>query len=608
MSFNEDVAARFEQMAALLELVGENKFRVNAHAKAARVVEDHATDLRAAAEAGDVAALTALDGVGKGTAEKIIEFARTGVMEEHVALLARVPAGVITMMRVPGVGPKTAKAIWETLGVTDLAGLKAAVESGAILTVPRMGEKAAAKIRENLSLAESAGKRLHLGVASLLAERIVAVVRAVPGVARAEAAGSLRRGAETVGDIDVLAVAEGAGASAAVHEAFRTMPGVVSVVTSGESKTSVRVQVPDVSGRWKGFAPDEGETVQADLRVVPAASFGAALMYFTGSKAHNVKMRERALARGLTLNEYGLFPEDTSTAESPQKRGVAAVAGRDEAEVFCALGLGWVPPEAREDRGEFSAYAEEKTPPRLVEVADIKAELHAHTTDSDGRQTLAELVQRAKGRGFHTIAVTDHSASSAQAGGLTVERLREQRRAIEAHRRVVGQSIRVLCGSEVDILSDGRLDYEDDVLASLDVVVASPHTALDQEPAKATARLLKAIENPFVHVLGHPSGRIIARRKGLEPAWNEIFAAAAEHNVALEINAHWLRLDLRDTLVAAALAAGCLIAIDCDVHAADDFDNLRYGVATGRRGGLTAERCVNCWEGERLWGWLRGKR
>jgi DNA polymerase (family 10) len=348
--------------------------------------------------------------------------------------------------------------------------------------------------------------------------------------------------------------------------------------------------------------------VQVDLRVVPAESWGAALMYFTGSKEHNVKLRERALKKGWTLTAYGLYPFDKETDEGkapPHERGVKPIAGKTEEEVYAKFGLPWMPPEMREDRGELELKPGGLPP--LVEIADIKAELHAHTTASDGSLSIEELVAEAKGRGFHTIAVTDHSQSSAIAGGLKPDRLREHIKAVKAVAKK-SKGIRVFTGSEVDILADGRLDYDDELLAELDVVVASPHGQLSQEPEAATARLVKAVSHPLVHILGHPTGRMVMRRTGLSPDIGAVIAAAKKNNVALEINAHWHRLDLRDTHVRAAVDAGCLISINCDDHYAEDFDNLKYGVMTGKRGWLPRELCVNCWPAERLHEWIRGKR
>jgi len=327
------------------------------------------------------------------------------------------------------------------------------------------------------------------------------------------------------------------------------------------------------------------------------------LMYFTGSKEHNVRLRERAIKMGMTLNEYGLFEDDGSDETPPQSRGIDPVASETEEATYAALDLPFIPPTMREDRGELSL-----TEPRpVIQLADIKAELHSHTTASDGKMSIEESAQIAKDRGFHTLAITDHSQSSAVAGGLKPDRLREHIKEIRAaNERIEG--ITLLAGSEVDILVDGSLDYDDDLLHELSVVVASPHAGLRAKPKQATKRLLKAIAHPMVHIIGHPTGRLIERREGLEPDMNELIAAAVEHNVALEINSHWMRLDLRDTHVRAAVEAGALISINCDDHHPSDYDNLIFGVQTAQRGWLTPEQCINTWDADRLLEWLRTKR
>lgn len=600
MSFNSDVARLLDEIAAMLELLEENPFKVNAHARAARVIEGCSRDLREAS--ADRGALLEIEGIGPKIADKIIEFARTGAISEHEELCAKVPPGLRALLAIPGLGPKTVRMLWRERDVRDLGALKRIIEDGSILELPRMGKKAVEKIAAAIRFAEQDTGRLHLGVAMPVALWIVEHMRRVEGVGDAAFAGSLRRGKETIGDIDILVCSSDPPGAA---RAFVEMPGVVSVLAAGERKCSVRFALEADLGRWeaegKSGDVEHRPSVQVDLRVLEEGSWGAALMYFTGSKEHNVRLRERALKKGFTLNEYGLFPEDKEPTP-PQQRGVRPVAGKSEEDVYRRLGLPYIPPEVREDRGELALTE----PPRLIELGDIRAELHAHTTESDGGMSLAELVAGAKARGFHTIAVTDHSKSSAVAGGLDVRRLRAQRDAIE-EARASTKGITILHGSEVDILSDGRLDFDDETLAWLDVVVASPHAALGQEPATATKRLLRAIENPHVNILGHPTGRLINKRPGLEPAMDEIIAAAKAHDVALEINAHWLRLDLRDTHVRAAVEAGCLIAIDCDVHHPSDFDNLVYGVLTGRRGWLPPEQCVNTWPPKKLHDWLRAK-
>ncbi len=596
MGFNADLHAQLEQMATLLELTGANKFRVNAFARAARAVESQSKDLSKL----DDKELIAIDGIGKGIASVIRELAGSGKVAELEELRKEVPAGLADVLDIQGLGPKTVRLMWQDLGITDREGLKKAIDDGSILTLPRMGEKTVENIKQALTFASKSNDRLALGIAAPIADALVERMKDVKGVKQCAFAGSLRRGRDTIGDIDILVSTTNPKEAA---KAFCESDDVLQVIARGESKCSVRIAVSGKAGRWKpdGKAPP---TVGADLKIVPDASFGAALMYFSGSKEHNVRLRERALKKGMTLNEYGLFPEDKSTTESPQSRGIKAIASKTEEAVYTKLGLPFIPPEIREDAGELDL---EETP-GLIELADIKSDLHAHTTASDGVMSLYELVQCAIDRGFHTIAVTDHSKSSVQAGGLSVERLRAQRDEIEKARKHFGKKITILAGSEVDILADGSLDYDDEILAWLDIVVASPHAALSQDTKAATKRLLKAIEHPNVNIIGHPTGRLINRRKGLEPAMDEIIAAAIEYDTALEINAHWMRLDLRDTHVRAAVEAGCKIAIDCDDHAPEDFDNLRYGIATARRGWLAPEQCVNAWTAKKLHNWLSKKR
>ncbi len=586
MATNDDIAALFEEISQLLEITGADKFRVNAHARAARVIGDEQRDLATLAlEPDGRARLIAIEGIGAKTADKIIEFATTGAIHEHDELAAAVPPGLLQLLGVPGLGPKTVKALWESLDVKSIADLKRVIADGTILTLPRMGEKTVKNISEALEFAEKSGSRTPLGLAMPIAEAIVERLAKVKGVERVQFAGSLRRGKDTIGDIDII-VASDDGEHA--RAAFTSLPGVTKVVTSGQTKSSV-------------WLDTHGRTLQADLRIVPPASFGAALMYFTGSKEHNIRLRERALKQKLTLNEYGLYPLDSDDTP-PQQRGITPKASKTEESIYKALGLPWLPPELREDQPLSDA-----SPPALIEIADIRAELHAHTTASDGRMSIIELAELAKSKGFHTLAVTDHSQSSVIANGLKPDRLREHIAAIRSAAKAV-KGITILAGSEVDILPDGRLDYDDELLAELDLVVASPHSSLKQDRATATRRLLAAIEHPLVHIIGHPTGRLIGRREGFDPDIPALAHAAAKHDVALEINANWMRLDLRDTHVASAVEAGALIAINCDTHAAGDADMLRYGVIIARRGGLTPERCINTWPASKLHGWLRRKR
>ena len=581
MSSNRELATRFQEAAAILEITGANAFRVNAVTKVARILEDLPTEIAPLAE--DLKGLQAIDGIGKSSAEKIKQFVETGTIEEFDTLRDSIPPGLIQVLEVPGLGPKTVKVLWEKGGVVDVASLKSKIESGELENIPRMGKKTLANILDAIEFSERSQGRMRLGDALPLAEALVARLSNARGVTRIAYAGSLRRGRETIGDIDILVASS---APESPTRALTEMPGVEKVLLSGDTKTSVRL--------------DAG--VQVDLRIVEESNFGAALLYFTGSKEHNVMLREIAIAKSMRLNEYGLFPDDGET-EPPQTRGIEPVAADTEQAIYEALEVGYLPPELRENRSASDWAA----PEDLVTTRSIKAELHCHTNASDGVMTLDALIQQARKRGFHTLAVTDHSKSSVQANGLSVERLLEHIEAIhEANERF--DDITVLAGSEVDILADGRLDYDDEILQRLDWVVASPHSSLRQDPKKATERLLMAIEHPMVHVIGHPTGRLINEREGLAPDMATLVAAAKAHDTALELNANPWRLDLRDRHVRLAAEAGTLVTIDTDAHKPADFELLKFGILTGRRGGLTQALCPNCWEAERLHGWIRSKR
>ncbi|MEM7350706.1 MAG: DNA polymerase/3'-5' exonuclease PolX [Acidobacteriota bacterium] len=586
MSTNQDVAEIFRQIATALELLEANRFRINGYNRVSRVVKDLSEDVASLVKEHPPSAvqrLTAFDGIGKGSAEKIVEYVETGQCEEHQQLLAKVPEGLFEILQIPGVGPKAAKAMWQELGIESLADLKARLDSPELARMPRMGVKTIDNIKKAIDFAERTRDRIPLGVARPIALRLREELRQVAGVRRLDFAGSLRRGRETIGDLDFLASCDD---PEALRQRFVTLPEVTQVLAQGETKSSVRLE----SGRV---------ALQADLRIVPDEVYGAALMYFTGSKEHNVRLREIAIRQNRRLNEYGLYE---GTDERPQDRGAEPVAAATEEAIYQALGLPWIAPELREDRGELDGE-----PPRLIEIDTIRAELHAHTVASDGKLTIEELADCARRRGFHTLAVTDHSRSSVIAGGLDPEQLLEHIEAVHAaDSKVAG--IKLLAGSEVDILGDGQLDYDDELLARLDVVVASPHASLRQDPAAATARLLRAIHHPLVHIIGHPTGRVVNRREGLSPDMKALFAAAAETDTALELNANWRRLDLRDSHLRGALAQGCKIAIDTDAHRERDFDNLIYGILTARRAGLEAESCINSWPAEKLHGWLASKR
>jgi DNA polymerase (family 10) len=572
---NQEIAAIFEQMADLLDLLGENPFRGNSYRRAARALQELQDDVGNIAAAGK---LEEVDGIGKGTAEKIQQYLASGKIAQYEELLAQIPPGVPKMLAIPHLGPKTLAKLWKDAGITSTEDLKAALEKSPerITAIAGMGDKKVQQLRESLAFMDKSGGRILLGEADEMAQRLVSAVSASEGAGRVMAAGSLRRGRETVGDIDLLCEAP-ASAAAGIIESFAAASDVARVDAKGSTKGSVILSAG----------------VQADLRVVEKKSFGAALAYFTGSKEHNVRLRELAVKMGLKLNEYGLF------------KGEKPVAGEDEAGIYAALGLAYVPPELREDRGEVEA-AGENAMPKLLELDDIRGDLHMHTIASDGANTIEEMIRACRDLGYRYMAISDHSRGQVQANGLDEKRLAKH---VAEIRRVAKQfkDITVLCSIEVDIHKDGSLDFEYDVLAELDFVTASAHSALSMGREEATARLIRAIEHPRVHCIGHPSGRLINQRPGMELDVGKIARAAAANNVALEINAHPSRLDLRDVHVREAIAHGAKVLINTDAHSIANLALMKYGVTTARRGWATAEDVLNAWPPAKLKKWIQAK-
>lgn len=575
---NEHLAALFQQMADIQQILGEDVFRVNSNARVARSLAD--LTIEVASVGSDVRRLSELPGIGKHSAQRIAEYLTTGHIADLDHLQAQIPPGLLELLTIPGLGPKKVALLWKHAGITCLADLKAKAAGEELCELPGMGKKSVENLRKNLAFAEASGSRMRLGDALPLALTLAEQLRTQPGVIRVEYAGSVRRGRETVGDIDLLAAAPAASASS-LFEFFQKLPGVTAVLAAGETKCSVRML----------------DRVQVDLRLVEPKQFGAALLYFTGSKEHNVRLRERAIRQGLRLNEYALTRSDTQDI----------VASETEHDIYRALGLDWIPPELREDRGELDLAASHKLP-RLIEPRDILAELHSHTTASDGVWTIEQIAETCIARGYKMLAITDHSRSQFQARGLDAARLEQHIRDIRKVAERYKGELMLLAGSEVDILSDGSLDYPDSLLAELDIVVASPHAALSQEPAAATDRLLRAIDNPYVTILGHPTGRLVGRREGLSPDMGKIIAAAKQRGIALEINANSHRLDLRDQHARAALESGVKLAIDTDAHGPADLDQLLFGILTARRAGATAADVINCMQPEALKQWIRSTR
>lgn len=571
---NRELANTFTLIADLLEIKGEIVYKTLAYRKAADSLLSLGRDAKEYWKEGK---LQDIPGVGKAIAEKIDELLRTGELEFLQKLEAEIPPGLADWLQVPGLGPKKIALIWKELGITKLTDLEKAAREGKLRDLPGMGEKSEAQIIAGIeSLARRSG-RIPLGRAWPLAQEIIGALKEVEGVVAAEPAGSLRRMRSTVGDLDILVAAKG---SAPVMEAFTSLPNVMRVLGKGETKSSIEFN----------------DGVRAQLWVLSPEKFGTALVYATGSKDHNVRLRELALDKGLSLSEHFLTKTD----------GSGEITCATEEEVYAALGLPWIPPELREDRGEVQAAQAGKLPD-LIELEDIHADLQVHSTWSDGKLSMLEMAKAEAKRGMKVVAFTDHSVSLGVTGGLSMERHAEQQKEIEAAQKELGDTIRILHASEVEIKADGSLDYPDEFLASLDLVVASLHTGLRQPREKVTQRTINAIQNPHVDIIGHPTGRLIPEREPADLDMDAVLAAAAESGVALEINAHPARLDLDDVYARRAKELGIPISINTDAHSEGDLDLLFYGVATARRAWLTAEDVINTWPKEKLLKWLKNR-
>jgi len=578
---NQEVARIFATMADILAIQGENPYRINAYRRAAENIAALGQPLETLWREG---ALDTIPSIGETLAGKIDELLRTGHLAAYEKLRAQVPAGVVEMLQVPEVGPRRAALFWKELGLTSIDELEAAARAGRLAGLSGMGAKSEQKVLAGIEALKRRSGRLPLGVAWQLAQAMLEALRAVPSVVQAAPAGSLRRMRETVGDIDLLVAPKRAPSPAAaqrdaerIMERFCALPQVAEVLLSGPTKTSVRTH----------------EGLQVDLRVLELARWGTALQYFTGSQAHNVHLRGLALERGLSLSEYALRHSDGSE-----------LLCATEEEVYAALGLPLIAPELREDRGEIEAALEGRLP-ELVEERNLQGDLHVHSTWSDGRDGLLEIARAAQERRLKYLLVADHSQSLGIANGLSVARLREQRAEIEALNAQLAGKFRLLAGSEVEIRADGSLDFPDEVLAELDMVVASLHSGQRQARETVTARMLTAIHNPHVDIIAHPTGREIEQREGANLDLEAVFRAAAETGTVLEVNARPERLDLNDAHVRRALELGVKLAISSDAHSSADFDWLPLGVATARRGWEGPADVVNTWPVERLLEWVQ---
>jgi DNA polymerase (family 10) len=575
-SKNLEIARVFDEIADLLDLTGQNKFRVNAYRNAARSLRDLTADVAQIAEQDK---LTGLPNIGAGMAEHIKEYLDSGKIGRREELLKEVPATLVQLLEIPGLGPKKVMAAHKQLGVKTMDDLKRVLDSGELANLPGMGEKTAERIRQGMAFIEKASQRVPLGAAKPVAQALAEQVAKFPGVQRVEPAGSMRRGLETVGDVDILCIAP-AGSDAV--DRFTGLSEVERVLAAGDTKGSVVVRT----------AADRD--LQVDLRVVPAESFGAALCYFTGSKQHNIHLREMAIKKGWKLSEYGLFQDDKM------------IAGKTEEQVYKKFGLPWIPPEMREDAGEIEAAGRRKLP-KLVELKQIRGDLHVHTNASDGHNTIEEMARAAKDMGYAYLAISDHSKSSVVANGLSIDRMWKHIEEIrKVAKKIKGLDLLVSC--EVDVLANGSLDYPDDLLAECDFVTASLHTGFQQPREVATKRVLAAIENPYVSAIGHLTGRLIGKREPIDLDVSEIIKAAARTNTALEINAHWERLDLKDQHVRMAVDAGAMLVINTDAHSTADLALMDYGVTTARRGWAEAKDVLNTLTPGALRSWIDKKR
>ena len=571
---NAEIAAQFNEIGDYLEVKGENPFRVRAYRRAAQAVEGHPEDIASVAGRGG---LLDIPGIGKDLAAKIQEYLERGAIEYLGELRQEIPPGVIEMMGIHGLGPKTAKLLFDQIGVDSVEKLEELAKAHRLAGLPGIKAKTEENILKGIAVWRGGRERMPLGSALTLAEAILETLCGLKETDQIATAGSLRRMKETVKDIDILATSK---RPARIMEVFVGLPSVAEVLAHGETKSSVRLR----------------ENIQVDLRVVDPDCFGAALQYFTGSKQHNIRVRELAQRKGLRVSEYGVVDEKTGRR----------LAGTTEEDVYRAVGLPFISPELREDAGEIEAALEDRLP-SLVELAHIRGDLQLHTTWSDGAHSLADLAAGVQAKGYQYMAVTDHSKSATVAGGMdearTVQMIAEVR---SLNRRLKG--FRVLAGCEVDIRGDGSLDFPDEVLAQLDLVQVSIHSRFKMSREDMTARIVRAVSHPFVHILGHPTGRLIGERAAYEMDMEAVLQAAKAAGIAVEINASPSRLDLNDLHARRAKDLGIPITISTDAHALPHLDFMRYGVAVARRAWLTPRDILNTLPIRQLTSWLEQRR
>jgi DNA polymerase (family X) len=563
---NRSIAQLLGETADLLEIAAGDPFRIRSYRRAAEAVENSTEQLSSLI--GDPARLLAIQGIGKGMAANILEIETRGSLKLRDELLTKYRPTMLELLKLPGMGPKTVALLWEALGVSDIDQLQAAIEGGKLASLPRFGQKLIDKLTRGIAEYRKNSGRFLLNDAQATSERITLYLQQFAGITEVMPAGSLRRGRETVGDLDLLVTGPACEQDvvAAAVDYVAAFPPIAELLAKGQNKVSFRLR----SG------------LQVDVRLLPQASYGAALQYFTGSKMHNVSLRQRALKRGYTLSEYALSRLDNGEV----------VAAASEEEIYRALGLDWIPAELRENQGELEAAAEHRLP-RLIETSDLRGDVHMHTHATDGRNSIEEMAEAAIARGYEYIAITDHSKNLAMVNGLDDQRaLQHLQRIREVDERMQGK-IRVLTGIEVDILADGEIDLSNEVLAQMDVVIASVHSHFQQSKEQMTERLLKALENPYIRILGHLTGRLLLRRDSYEMDMQAVLKQAAAAGVAVEHNAYPDRLDLCDLELRRARELGTKIVINTDSHHTSDMDAIQYGIRQLRRAWLRKEDVLN---------------
>jgi DNA polymerase (family 10) len=555
---NAEVARVLKEMALLLEVEGKDPFRPRAYHRAVRVIASLGEDVALIATRDE---LTDIPGIGKGLAEVIKDYLDDGRVTKLEELRTRVPIKIMELDAIPGVGPRTIKLVYEKLGVTDLKSLQKAADEGRLEDLPGLGKKTQEQILQGIEVAKSGLERTLLADGLGEAEAIVGLLRQLKPVKRIDVAGSSRRRRETIGDIDILVDSSSAKG---IMDTFVGMKEVTDIMAHGDTKSSVRLR----------------SHLQVDLRVLPSESYGAGLQYFTGSVDHNVKLRGIAQKKGLRLNEYGLY------------RNEERVAGEDEEGIYKALGLSWIPPELREDRGEIEA-AQEGTLPALITLDDIKGDLHSHTDQSDGKNTIEEMLDAAQKKKYEYYCVSDHTQSLTIANGMDEERLLKRIEEIDELNASGRWKMKILKGAEVDILKNGELDITDDVLSQLDIVTVSIHSRMKDSKKVMTERVCAALEHKYAHILGHPTGRLLLKRPEFEIDLQQVFDVAVKNNIVMELNAHPQRLDLNDGNLRAAQKLGLKVAINTDAHWTEELDHMRFGVYQARRGWLEKDDVVN---------------